>query len=473
MAQVTKNQRAQIISEMVREANKQPPSEKHPVERIPGIKGAAVNCDVIPFSADQLLLNPHSHRVKAELVDDPAWIGTPEKPGLISDPYGDGAQMLIADYIRKSKHYSELKVSLQNDGQQQNAIITHEGVLINGNTRAVAMREMNDPQKRYIRVAVLPQHIDSGDLNMLELRLQMQRELKSTYSLINGLLFLEDLVNAKMPYEQINLELRLDLDNIKKGIAEVKARLESLDFIRFLQKRDTNNLRLTVFDTLSHELLREVQSRYNEMTTSGKNSAAERYLDTVILSMLTGTTAVHKIRAIDDSFLANYMVPNFEDDEELGMFAPQLFSAQPNDAPIPAGTNKLAPRRNDAATDGPQVNIKKLIAIAAQPTKSHTFEQDGKRVSLDNARFIRAFDDAISDGIKAKKRTARAEDKLSAPLESIREATQRLQEFLENHSIVANNSQFDKGRRQRITHAFRALKKRFREVEEVIAKSEV
>ena len=470
MPQVTKNQRAQAISELVREANKQPPTEKHPVERIEGIKGGAVNCDVVTISSDQLLLNPNSHRLKAQLLDDPLWNGIDGAAGLMVDPFSDNAQMLIADYIRKSEYYSQLKASLQNDGQAQNALITHEGVLINGNTRAVALREMNDPTKKYIRVAVLPSHVDPVELNILELRLQMQKELKSVYSLTNNLLFIEDLKKAGMGYEQINIELRYDLDSPKKGVTEVKTRLESLDFIRFLQKRDSSGLRLTEFDKLGYEQIREAQSRYNDFKTAGKDDGADQYLDTFLLSMLTGTTAVHKLRTIDDSFVANYMVPQLEYDEEIGIFASQLLSS-PSTENVPASTSKLAPRRK-GTNSGPQVNIKKLVAIAAQPNKRLTFEQGGKRVSLDHGRIIRALGDAIDAGIREKKRNARTEDKLSAPLESLRDATKRLQAFIENYSDIESDTKFDKERRQRISHAFRTLRKRYREVEELLAKSD-
>lgn len=470
MAQVTKNQRAQMISDLVREANKQPPTEKHPVEQIQGVKGATVNCDVITIAADQLLLNPNSHRIKAQLSDDPQWVGSDGSPGLNVDPHSDNAQMLIADYIRKSEYYTALKQSLIVDEQRQNALVTHEGILINGNTRAVALRELANPSKRYIRVAVLPQHMDPLELKMIELRFQMQRELKSKYSLTNELLFVEELHNSGVSYEQINAELRYDLDSPKKGVAEVKTRLEGLDFVRLLQKRVSNGLRLTRFDCLGYEQLRETQSRYRDLQASGNLAEADQYLDNFMLSMLLGVTAVHKLRKIDSSFMSSYMFPQLEEDDEIGLFAAELATATKDARPKGSRElDKLAPRRN-AQSDGTEIDTKKLIAIACEPGKSSTFHQGDVRVNLENGKIVRALVDAVESGIREKRRQVRTEDKLAAPLESIRDATKRLQQFLEVYTEVAKNPDFNKARRQRVTHAFRSLRKRYRDVELLVAK---
>ena len=46
----------------------------------------------------------------------------------------------------------------------------------------MALRDLTDPSKRYVKAAVLPKVRDS-ELALLELRLQMQKDLKEPYSL--------------------------------------------------------------------------------------------------------------------------------------------------------------------------------------------------------------------------------------------------------------------------------------------------
>jgi hypothetical protein len=207
--------------------------------------------------------------------------------------------------------------------------------------------------------------------------------------------------------------------------------------------------------------------RYKDLQTNKGPSEANRYLDTFVLSMLTGNTAVHNLRTIDESFIADYMVPQLESDEEVGLFTPQLLAATSSGAPV-SGSNKLTPRRHNSKAD-PSPDIKGLISIVASPKKEFSFEQDGKRVTLENSTIARAVGEAIAGGIREKKRTARAEDKLAAPLEALRDATKLLQHFLENYSRVKTDRNFDRERRQRLMHAFRNLRRRYRDTEKLIA----
>jgi len=147
---------------------------------------------------------------------------------------------------RKPDDLAGLRDSLLKEGQAEPGVMTFDGVLVNANTRAVVIREFDDPAKKYLRVAVLPSHASPDELSLLELRLQMQKPLKVDYSLTNELLFIEELSSEReLKDGQIAKELRIFPENDKKGAAEVNLRLKLLDLIRNLQLIPSQRIPIT------------------------------------------------------------------------------------------------------------------------------------------------------------------------------------------------------------------------------------
>jgi hypothetical protein len=250
---ITESQRIQRIKELLNELNKFPP-EQHEVVRVPWSGGEPRHCKVITISADEVLLNPHSHRLRAQLQDDPEW------SELSKEPLGEAAQRALARHIRDSRtedSFAALKESLLREGQTHPGVMTHKGVLVNANTRSVAIREFEDPARRFLRVAVLPEAAQPAQLALLELHLQMQKELKEDYSLTNELLFVEEMHDKhNVPPTQVARELRYYPDNPKKGEQEVLLRLQVLDLVRQMQTIPKDGLKLTFFDQIKLEQLR-------------------------------------------------------------------------------------------------------------------------------------------------------------------------------------------------------------------------
>lgn len=466
MAQITDRERIHRISQLLNELNKNPP-EKHEVERIPGIGRDPMLCPVISIGPDELLLNNRSHRVRAQLEDDPEW------KALANDPHSEAAQLVIARYIREGRsaeQFSALKESLLKDGQTAPGLITHDGVLINGNTRAVAIREFTDPGKRYIRVAVLPQTVKPSDLNLFELRLQMQKELKGEYSLTNELLFVEELKDElDLEPAQIASELRIHLDNPKKGAAEVLLRLQMLDLIRKMQRIPAEHLKLTFFDQLAYQQMREVLGNYHSRMKEDP-SEAELYLKSFLLTVQSGVKAVHQIRRIDASFMADYMLPRLEDDEDIGIFADALVAPEARaKGAAPSGVSTLI--RGKGRDDAASVDIGRLINILAQTNKSVDFTAENKRVLLEKENVKQAVQSAVIGAIREKKLMESAEDKLSAPADSIKKATNELVKFGDALAAVYKHPEFDNKRHKLVELAFKKLKKRYREVETTLQKT--
>jgi hypothetical protein len=84
-----------------------------------------------------------------------------------------------------------LLTAIEEDGQEEPGIITHDGYIINANRRAAILHKLSqkDPQKfGFMKVAQLPEDIDPLDLYNVEINCQMGKDLKLDYSPINAML---------------------------------------------------------------------------------------------------------------------------------------------------------------------------------------------------------------------------------------------------------------------------------------------
>lgn len=468
MPQVTEAQRVQRIKELLNELNKIPP-EHHEVERI-AWAGGDKYCKVIVIGADEVLLNPDSHRLRAQLQDDPRW------EELSKDPLGDDAQRVLAEHVRGARSieaFMALKESLINEGQTHPGVMTHKGVLINANTRAVAIREIDDPSKRYLRVAVLPETAQPSELALLELRLQMQKELKEEYSLTNELLFVEEMSERHhMPASQIARDLRYHPDRPKKGEEEVKLRLEMLDLIRQMQLIPADGLKLTFFDQVGLEQLKGLLSRYRPISDSDP-ARARRLLETWLLSVAVGVSNVHSLRRVDEQFVGDFVVPLLEEDETIGAVAPTLVLPDTTSTgPKPGGIDELLGTDTDDG-DGisADTNVKRLLDIVTQ--KDKRIEVPGTNVVLDRDEVKESLRAAVDTGIKDKRREETDADKLEAPITLLRNAVRQLEKSLDALRAVHADEEFDGRKRKSLGVAFSKLRKKTHELEQAFEKFSV
>ena len=456
MAQITSAQRIQRIQQLLNELNKVPP-ERHEVERLPGLAGEPILCPVISLGVDEVLLNHRSHRVRAQLEDDPEW------DELSKDPYSEPAQRLIEHSVKRARsddEFNALKESLRAEGQSDPGVMTFDGVLVNANTRAVAMRELDDPNRRWIRVAVLPQTAQPEQLGLLELRLQMRKELKVDYTLTNELLFVEELSSErKLSDTQIARELRLDGGD-KKGANEVSLRLRLLDLVRSLQRIPSQRLPLSFFDTLGYQQLRDVY-RGHAALLNRDPTAAQGYLESFLLSVAVGVTPVHQIRSIDEHFMADYMFPQLEEDELVGEFAAKLATHAPADSAGATAADTLVV--GDDVGDENEVDIKGLIEIVTRRDKR--VEVPGTKFTLNRDDVGDSVKAAIITGIKEKKRDSRDADQLEAPISAVKAATRELGKAVDAVKVVASDDEFDLKHRKSLEAAYKKLKRAERSLE--------
>ena len=139
-------------------------------------KKESVLFDVIRLPLDMVVLNANSHRVKAQLESESA-----ERRKIVHDtPWSDEAQSIIAEIIERTQDFEDILAEMRDPGQREPGVVSRVGVLINANTRVVALRKIN--AQNYVNVMVLPENALPKEIALLEADLQEKRDVKQPYT---------------------------------------------------------------------------------------------------------------------------------------------------------------------------------------------------------------------------------------------------------------------------------------------------
>jgi len=100
---------------------------------------------------------------------------------------------------------SSIIEKLQTEGQREPIMISATGVVVNGNRRLAAMRELlpERPDFAFVDCMVLPSHATEDDLKDIEVRLQMTPETRLPYNWISELLAIKDLKDRNRSIDTI------------------------------------------------------------------------------------------------------------------------------------------------------------------------------------------------------------------------------------------------------------------------------
>lgn len=150
---------------------------------------------MVEVEVDWVRFSTLNHRTKAEQLQA---IHLSKRPDLFSgDPLGKVAQDAQYEILRSQTGFQELKNDLKERHQQEPAILTAEGVLINGNRRSAALRSLyrddHHLAARYVQCLVLPEDATSDELVDLEAELQVAQTFKEDYSWVNEAMLIEEL----------------------------------------------------------------------------------------------------------------------------------------------------------------------------------------------------------------------------------------------------------------------------------------
>lgn len=392
-------------------------------------------CSIIEASLDTAVLNPKSHRIRSELESHE------HAAQIHADPFSEESQGLIADILRDTDGFEALKENLDDEGQNDPGVITELGLLVNANTRAVALRDLGET---HIKVALLPSDAGEKEIAQLELRLQMQRDLKQEYTFTNELLFVDDLIsNFEYTNEQVAKLIRRDERDVEQF-----TRLLAL--VREIQRRSGGKIPLKFFDDEREQLLKDLDQTYEKLKEQD-SSAAVRLRDMRILGILVGSH-YRDLRLADQYFAEEYLAEALADNEEVGRGVAQVLQpkAPEGDDEEVAGVDELL-GEDGASGDGDGDGELDIAALGDLLAKTHDADvvelpgDDGAQ-EVDRDQVKAAVFEAIAEAAGEAKADKKKEKGLSNPIQRLKDARQTLRKARGEYRAVAGDENFDHGK---------------------------
>ncbi|KUO01997.1 hypothetical protein AQJ67_22670 [Streptomyces caeruleatus] len=253
--------------------------------------------EVIDLPLSGLYLNPGTHRIRAQRSHDPV-----RDEGLDKDPWSAESQDYLrfllqaspADPSLRDIDFDTLKESLKQFGQNDPGLVTHHGILVNGNTRACALRELG---VQSMRVGVLPESFTWADINAVELSLQLRKDHRRDYSYVNRLLAMEEQAALGRTPDQIAKAFRIQV----KTYHQERWILTTIrDLIERSASGGGSKLRLVDWEG-AQERLKELQRLYMKLESVDRDQAEvlkEWRLAAILLDF-----SKTDVRHIDEHFL--------------------------------------------------------------------------------------------------------------------------------------------------------------------------
>lgn len=223
-------------------------------------RGEQRHLNVISMPTDVLYFNPDTHRIRAQRTLDPE-----QNKTLEEQPWSEQAQRYLhhlltrkpSDPSQEDPDFITLKDEIDDFGQKEPGIITRDGILVDGNTRCAAMREIGIEN---IRVGVLPEDTSRADINNVELALQLRRDKRRDYSYINRLIAIEEQIRNGRREEDVARDFNIRVRTLRQDrwVYELIA-----EAIERSDVSDASGAALRLVDFEDHqEKLRELQRDY-------------------------------------------------------------------------------------------------------------------------------------------------------------------------------------------------------------------
>lgn len=254
--------------------------------------------EVVTLNVDVPLLNHNNSRLRAQLKTHP------KREIVHNDPESSEAQEILADLLRATDKFKDLKRELLDFKQLEPGIITRDGMLINGNTRLVACRDLNFEG---FTAAVLPMDATSTDLFEIESSLQLRKTTHQDYTLTNRLLLVEELWQKHQNEKNVATAM-----NWTRGAKKVGLSRRMLEIIEQVRDMAPQELGYQYFDS-KEEMLKDLDREYQALVHEDPE-AAENLKWTRITGMLVGLNK-DEVRAIDEDFVDAALISRIQDDE--------------------------------------------------------------------------------------------------------------------------------------------------------------
>ncbi|MFE2550715.1 transcriptional regulator [Streptomyces sp. NPDC059355] len=361
--------------------------------------GRPLHVDVIDVPLRSLYHNPATHRIRAQRGHDPKFAR-----GLDEDPWSPESQEYLhrllvgkpANPDEVDPDFETLAASLKSVDQLEPGLITHEGILVNGNTRAAALRQLKRPS---IRVGVLPPSFTWEDINAVELALQLRPDERRDYSYINRLIAMEEQELMGRDAADIARAFHVQVKTFRQErwiLSVIK------DMIDRSSTPEGGQLALSDFEG-HQENLKELHRTYMKVSAASQERAEQVKENRIVAILLD--FAKTKTRLIGADFQADYLEDNL----------PDLLSADADEVPsavVIPGLGVSVPAASDPVRQARAATDRVLRARALESARHLTPEiREAAQREVTEARrgMRRALDEAERDDRLKRVRQTTAE----------------------------------------------------------------
>ena len=190
MSQITKQITREIVDDFAKEIKDKQTKGPKPAKDVINFRTEmhdGIERDVVRVPIEILRYRKDNGRITSDVKDYESNVG-------VLDEKSEQAQTVIEEYLKEKdpEKTAILKSTLAHIGQQDPAIITCDGFLVNGNRRKMVMEQLrrefsDDESYTYMKVVVLPGKGDEGgpptllEIEKLENRYQLQSDGRAEY----------------------------------------------------------------------------------------------------------------------------------------------------------------------------------------------------------------------------------------------------------------------------------------------------
>jgi hypothetical protein len=383
-------------------------------ETIP-YRDALKTIEVIRIDPNILLLNPHNSRLTAQLKDHP------QKEIVDKDSASEGAQEILASILSKTDQFSALKRELKELKQQEVGLISRKGLLINGNTRAVALRQLGE---KGMDVAVLPEDADDRVFLDLEMALQMTRLTHQDYTFTNELL----LMNKYSKYHG-DKQLAMKMGWLRGGERKIQSHYKYLNLIDEVRGLAEPPIRYQEFDSKKQHIVDLVEN-YEQLKHSPKEANNMKWMR--VASIFLGVNK-DQTRAIDEEFIEKDIVKQIEAGSKEEKFL--------------EGLKKIAPEDglDDFFGDDSKSDREKIDPLLLAKKVIKTLIDSEGYISKDLTPELEGIHNAIRRGSESIINKTKDEQFKKTPLLKLQEARELIEAVVLSYHEVKLYSDFKKG----------------------------
>ena len=256
---------------------------------------------VIRIDPKLLLLNHDNSRLSAQLQDHP------QREIVVNNPTSSDAQSVLASLLSKTERFKKLKEELRDLTQQNPGLITRDGLLINGNTRVVALRELGADG---VDVAVLPDDALAADFLDLEMSLQMRRLTHQDYTFTNELL----LMKKYKDFNHNEKQLATKMGWFRGWQKKINNSFQLLSLVEEIRTLTVPPLAYEIFDSKSQHLI-DLNNEYQAIATTDIREANQMKWGRVC-AMFLGVNK-DQTRVIDNDFFDEDVMQRIDTNPEV------------------------------------------------------------------------------------------------------------------------------------------------------------